>query len=667
MKILRKIPVPIFLLALALLTYALFFWERGFYWDEAPWTWIYFRLGPPALTQTFSTSRPFWGLLYQVLLPMFGPHPWVWQILMVLLRWLSAVLVWAIFRLVWPKDARPALWTSALFLVYPGLGQNFIALMYTHFYIILNAFLLSLYLSMLAVQKKSVPLTLLALGLAVINLMTMEYFYFLEFFRIALFWLVIEGTWKTRLRKAVRLFLPYLTAFVAVTLWRAFFFKNQNASYGYGTLQAIRENFFAGIWKLLANMGTSFWESVAHAWMFPFEAVDIKTLGLYTSMATFGLALAATLLAGFYLRFRSDETASTGGNTFGRTFLLLGLTAWLFGGGAFWLVGEKTLPQLHFSADRFTMSFMLGSSLIVTALLGFLEKYPRIQYTVLAVLIGFSVGRQFQTNSQYRREWDTQRALFWQMSWRIPSLEPGAALLSNDLPVTLFSDNSLTGPLNWIYSAPGKMDHILYFASVRTQEGRALGDKLQPGLSFDQNYLATVFHGNTSKMVVFNFDPPGCLRVLDPQIDPLNKLLPPVLRDAASLSNPSMIHAANPVTLPDFYNPEIAHGWCHAFSSAELARQLSNWQAAADIGFKAFKNGERANDPLENFVFIEAYAHTGNWEDARKLNRDTYKFSRDIMRPMLCVLWQRIERETSASQQKDAAVMGAQSDLTCGK
>jgi hypothetical protein len=134
MKLLRKIPVPLFLLVLALLTYALFFWERGFYWDEAPWTWIYYRLGPAALTQTFSTSRPFWGLLYQALLPLIGPHPWVWQILMVILRWLSAVLVWGIFRQVWPKDPRPALWTSALFLVYPGLGQNFIALMYTHFF-----------------------------------------------------------------------------------------------------------------------------------------------------------------------------------------------------------------------------------------------------------------------------------------------------------------------------------------------------------------------------------------------------------------------------------------------------------------------------------------------------------------------------------------------------
>lgn len=142
--------VPIVLFIIAFLTYGLFFWERGFYWDEAPWTWIYYRLGPDALTKTFSTSRPFWGMIYQITMPMIGPYPWRWQLLMVIMRWLTAVLVWLLLRQVWQKDERPALWTSLLFLVYPALGQNFISLMYTHFYIVLNCFLLSLYLSVLS-------------------------------------------------------------------------------------------------------------------------------------------------------------------------------------------------------------------------------------------------------------------------------------------------------------------------------------------------------------------------------------------------------------------------------------------------------------------------------------------------------------------------------------
>ena len=102
-------------------------------------------------------------------------------------------------------------------------------------------------------------------------------------------------------------------------------------------------------------------------------------------------------------------------------------------------------------------------------------------------------------------------------------------------------------------------------------------------MAFEQNYLATVFRGNTSQMVVVNFAPPGCFRVLDPQIDPLNRLLPPDLRDAAFLSNPAAIQTDNPVQLPDFYAPEISRNWCYYFSQAELARQQADWRAVSEF------------------------------------------------------------------------------------
>ena len=142
----------IFLLIVAILTYALFFWKRGFYWDEFPWAWIYYRLGPEMLTKTFSTSRPFWGMIYQLTMPLIGPNPWIWQLLAMVLRWVTAVLLWLILRLLWPQHPRPALWASLLFLVYPGMGQHFISMMYSHFYIVLSCYLLSLYLSLLAIK-----------------------------------------------------------------------------------------------------------------------------------------------------------------------------------------------------------------------------------------------------------------------------------------------------------------------------------------------------------------------------------------------------------------------------------------------------------------------------------------------------------------------------------
>jgi hypothetical protein len=333
------------------------------------------------------------------------------------------------------------------------------------------------------------------------------------------------------------------------------------------------------------------------------------------------------------------------------------LGTWLFAGGSFWLVGIE--PQLHFSADRFTLPFMLGSSLIVVGLIALLGFQPKLQYGLLALLVAFSIGKQFETNIAYVRDWDVQHNLFWQLSWRIPALEKNTALISNDLPVTYFSDNSLSGPLNWIYSPPGEMNHILYFISIRLNRG--LPD-LAPGLAFEQNYLATTFYGNTSQLVVFDYSPPSCLRVLDPDIDEVNRYVDPLLRDAAALSNMSMIMHGE-VSLPDsLFSPEPVHGWCYFFEKADLARQFGDWETVTRLGDEAFALNDYPNNPLERFVFIEGYAHAGAWDLALKLSRESYKVSREFVGPPLCRLWQRIEAETGSGVESDTLSVSKRSE-----
>ncbi len=665
--------VPFGLFVVAFLAYGLFFWERGFYWDEAPWTWIYYRLGPDALTKTFSTSRPFWGMIYQITMPLIGPYPWRWQLTMVIMRWLTAVLVWMLLRQVWQKDERPALWTSLLFLVYPGLGQNFISLMYTHFYIILNCFLLSLYLSVLAIRQPAlspsspfgrgvwrVLLIIAALIFSVVNLLTLEYFYFMEFLRVILFWIVLTDEWKQKIRRAIVLYLPYFGVMAGVTIWRLFFFENQNASYTYIALQLVRENPLLGIWSIARNILSAFLETVPHAWVFPFEPISAAELGTRVSILAAALVLLSTpSIAIYFFHFNKSESSERGWIT---DMFLLGFFAWLFAGVSFWLVGIEA--QLHFSADRFTLPFMLGSSLIFVALIGLLNSIPKLQFGILSLLIAFSIGKQFETNIAYVRDWEVQHDLFWQMSWRIPSLEKNTAIISNDLPMTYFSDNSLSGPLNWIYSRDQEMDHILYFISIRLNRG--LPD-LKPGLAFEQNYLARTFYGNTSQVVVINFSPPKCLRVLDPQIDVENRLLVPLLRDAAMLSNTSMIRTKDAAAMPEsIFAPEPKHGWCYYFEKADLARQYEDWAEVVRIGDIAFKLDDHPNDPVERFVFIEGYAHAGEWERAVELSQESYKVSKDYVGPLLCRLWERVETETTAGVEGGEALLSeARSKFGC--
>lgn len=650
-----------FMLLIAVISYGLFFWQRGFYWDEFPWAWIYYRLGPDALTKTFSTSRPFWGMIYQLTMPVIGPNPWVWQLLALVLRWVTALLFWLVLRVLWPQHPRPALWASLLFLVYPGMGQHFISLMYSHFYIVLSCYLLSLYLSLLALrsEKHRAAFFIASYLFAAVNLMAMEYFYFLEFGRIFLFWQMLDGTNKTRLKKSVQYFAPYFFIFLGVTVWRMFFFTFQNASYKYVLLDALRADFLSGLWMLVNNVLISFWRTVFEVWLYPFYTIGLTGFGPLTLTLMLLLLFSVILLVGLFL-FKFTARADSTDRDFARKAGLIGLVFWGLSGGSVWMIG--IVPQLNFSIDRFMLPFMLGASLILACLLALL-KSQRAQMIMMALLIGFAVSRQFRLEEVFRSDWVTQQNLFWQMSWRIPSLEKGAILISNDLPVTYYSDNSLTGPLNWIYSPPGEMNSILYFASVRV--GKTL-PSLEPGQPHEHYYVGPTFYGNTSNIVLFNYDPPGCLRVLDPEVDSANRLLPQLMRENAKYSNQNVILFNREAVLPSqFYADEPRHGWCYYFTKAELARQAGDWKQVAMLGENAFRLDDHPNDPVEYFVFIEGYAHTGDWEKAVELSQVSYKISKDYVGSPLCKLWSRIARETNSTSEQKVTLEKVQKKFEC--
>jgi hypothetical protein len=183
----------------------------------------------------------------------------------------------------------------------------------------------------------------------------------------------------------------------------------------------------------------------------------------------------------------------------------------------------------------------------------------------------------------------------------------------------------------------------------------------------DYDFLAGEFHGNTSQMVVFYYSPPRCLRLLDPEIDSANKMIPDdsLLRDAATLSSAVPILSESTARMPKIYAPEPAHGWCYYFQKADLARQMRDWQTVAKLGDEAFALDDYPNDPIERFVFIEGYAHATDWEKAVELSQASYEVSKSYVGPLLCILWDRIERETESTAEQNAVLDGVRSKFDC--
>ena len=98
------------------------------------------------------------------------------------------------------------------------------------------------------------------------------------------------------------------------------------------------------------------------------------------------------------------------------------------------------------------------------------------------------------------------------------------------------------------------------------------------------------------------------------------------------------------------------HDFCYYFERADLARQFGDWDSVVKYGEIALSLKDHPFDSAEQFVFIEGYAHVGNWGRAVDLSKRPYEFSNEIMGPMLCRLWRRIGTETAVSVERSAAL-----------
>jgi len=413
---------------------------------------------------------------------------------------------------------------------------------------------------------------------------------------------------------------------------------------------------------LLKTILLSLWTVTAAAWGRAFSPPDFALQGTRTILVYVGvvvLVLAAALVALF--KTRDEEDAARRNDALWT--IALGLLACLMAGWPFWLID---LPvSLGFPGNRFTLPFMLGSALMLAGLLALVPR-PNLRVILLALLIALSAGRQFLWTDEYRRDWNVQKSLFWQMSWRMPALQPDTLLLLNEGALKFYADNSLSAPLNWVYAPENRSEHIyymLFYPSTRLGGSLPALEENQP---VSHDFLAGEFHGNTSQAVVLYFSPPGCLHVLDPEIDPDNRLISdPLIRDAASLSRPDLILTQGLPRMPEIYAPEPPHRWCYYFERADLARQQGDWEQVAELGDQAFALDDYPNDPSERFVFIEGYAHVGDWEQAQELSVQSYRVSPDYVAPILCRLWERIDVSTQDSTEKQTSIAAMRAKFAC--
>jgi hypothetical protein len=652
---------PLALLVIAFFSYGVFAFQQGFHWDDWGFVWLIRTLGRQGFSDYFATSRPFLTYIYSITTQLLGTNPWGWQLFSLFWRWLSAVSLWLMLKKIWPERKSATYLVSVLFLIYPGFNQQAVAITYSHFFLAQTALFTSIILMIWFADK---PLKywwacILALALSAINLFSIEYFFGMELLRPFFLWIYLQNSetdWKTILKRASLIYVPFLL----VVLWFLFWRYTFESGYQLELVSDISTSPVNQLQSIPATILEQIKVAGWLAWQQIFQLPDFEKYGPRLTFIYFiGLVITGTIL---YATMQKSQNSTKRDWQISIQWIALGLFSMLLAGIPF-LVANFPL-RLTFPNSRFTLPFALGASFLFVAILELLHQWKH-KVLLASILATLATGVQFNNSYLWREDWKSQKSFFWQLNWRIPDLEPGTILLSSDTPFDYSSDNSLTFPLNMIYAPNNNSTKISYaylFVSVRL--GNEI-ESLKPGLPVHQDYWAATFDSTSDQVVAVHFAPPGCFRVLHPVYDrdlPLAPgtgevadhwletgvpILPRTAAKALTLSNLEQIipTSSNNVSLPSVFGPEPTQTWCYYFEKADLARQADDWTSVAEIGDEVFAIPYHPDDLSEYLPFIEAYGRTGNWDEARDLTLKTAD-AMPILKPALCALWQRVESDS---------------------
>jgi hypothetical protein len=282
---------------------------------------------------------------------------------------------------------------------------------------------------------------------------------------------------------------------------------------------------------------------------------------------------------------------------------------------------------------------MFGACLFMVGLINLTIKERRLQGIVLGLIVGFAVSFQFRNGEWYSKEWQMQQSLFWQLSWRVPGLKPGTAVLIDKAPMSLSMDYALAVPLNLIYDPNHSSPQLNYWFYDLSRNVGQLVPRVANDVPLNRVLNSLSFFGSTAESVAITFSQPGCLRVIDPTRNDIPRLseLAQAARPLSQVDRIVAVDVSQPHPPNEIFGSEPARGWCYYFEKAESARQMSNWQQVADRGDEARKAGLQPGDNSEWLPFVEAYVRLKRLNDASEIIKAATKDT-SVQRP-LCNLF----------------------------
>lgn len=664
-----KVFPPLVLLFFCLLSYGVFIPFLGLYSDDWIFLSIYQKYGHAGLTQYFATNRPVWGLLYHATLPVIGNSVAMWHVFSLLAMLMCGMAFRKLILLLWPDRHLNALIGGLLFILFPGYTLSPIAITFGHIFIVYLFFLLStIFLIKAASDDKNRLLNIcLSLIFYAANLLMMEYFFVLSFIQPIILWIIFSKnspSLKQKLTLLAKFYWPWVIVLITVSIWRVFLFDYQTYNYSLNTLEIFKRNPIQGIGIIASNYFTDLFMTGIFAWIEPVQHIIANKAQKTLYNTTLGFVVFSFIVSFvIFLIFSKHNEDLRTESQFNGKGLLLAFFALSLAGWPFWVTGLDV--SLNGLSSRFALPFIIGSCIFLISILDYIKK-PKIKITIVSIIIAVALGKNLMVKYEFRHEQIMVSSYMNQLHERIPDLEAGAFIISNDLPFKYMSDATLSSIIDWFYAPQSDqktLDHVLVFSKDH-QEALALPEFKFENVNF---HFSGTLSKSVSSVSLFDYgvSPYGfntCFTVLDQSnIDYYLPAIPTYSANVAKYSSTGNISEIRNTETDQLFNRFFPNKntdpWCLNF---QVLSKLQNNGEHQEI-VNNYDLLLRPSFALEYLPYLNAFTLEKKWTVVTEILDSASKKSTSFV----CSFLRNTEHQFIASGEDSAKIDGLKESFQC--
>jgi hypothetical protein len=596
----------------------------GFYADDYHMVYGAFTSGPDKILSSYMIDRPGAGIVLDLLYRLFGANIHYYQAIVIILDISIGLCALWIIRTLWPNQKTTAFAVALMAVIYPGFNEFMESFNFSLMLMSISFYIFSIALSIKVLTSKRpvarILLTVLSAILSLWSVLLNEYYLGLEVLRIGVIIVFINdkmgaGVSKIKLfLKALSAYIPYLFTAGGFFIWRFFFFSNQRNATDLGHFIDL----FIGspVYKLLtilSGLFNSLLNITLFAWFEPAYRY-LNSLRLKDFLFCSAIAFVGAVIVYFLYRSRiSKENETYTSKKELLQFVILGLVT-VIGTSLPIVFVNREVTFTEYS--KYSLSGMIGGILILAGLIHYFVK-PSFRPLLIAFLVFSGIVTQLAVGKNLATEWKASKDMWWQLSWRAPSLKPGTMLTGLNINYRLEEGFNFWGPANLIYYPTAK-NPVITGETLNADFIKAIQMDKDP----QRNFRTYQLDMETNNLLVMSVPSEvSCLHLINGTAPDYSIYDSSSIQLVGKYSKLDRIDVTAELMSPPtvIFDAEPAHGWCYYYQKAELSAQMGDYQEVARLREEAESQDLRPNDQIELLPFILAYAELNEPENLKEV------------------------------------------------